>query len=142
MSTFSEKAQNAHRNSFIDECRYKAWAAACNADFVSKSIDKLLGDHGRLKQEDDQLAADIKELEKALDSHTVDNRNKRKTLQERRNAIGKQMEFLVKTAQQGMGAMQQMLANVETNLDLAKHAETWEWKEAEPKPPERHEAAA
>jgi hypothetical protein len=43
------------------------------------------------------------------------------------------MEFLGKTAQQGTQSMQQMLANVESNLDLAKHAETWEWKEVEAK---------
>ena len=27
--------------------------------------------------------------------------------------------------------MSNLLQNIETNLELAKHAETWEWKEVE-----------
>ena len=96
---------------------------------ISKSVDQLLADYKRLQDEDRTLAADIKDLDTRIDYHTVENRQKRKELQERRNAIAKQMEFLGKTAQQGTQSMQQMLANVESNLDLAKHAETWEWKE-------------
>lgn len=39
------------------------------------------------------------------------------------------MQFLAKTSQEGIAKMQEMLAIVEINLDLAKHAETWGWKE-------------
>jgi len=32
--------------------------------------------------------------------------------------------------------MQRLLQSVESSLDLAKHAEAWEWKEVETKPEE------
>jgi hypothetical protein len=129
--TFTEKQQKEHREDFIAQCRQKAWDAACNADFISKNIDQLLADYRKLQDEDKTLAADIKELDGALDYHTVENRNKRKALQERRNAIGPQIDFIAKTAQDGQRAMQQLLNAAENNLALAKHAETWEWKEVE-----------
>jgi len=64
-----------------------------------------------------------------VDYHTVENRNKRKALQEKRNALKPQMEFVARTSQQGTQEMQKLLGTVEMYLGLAKHAETWEWKE-------------
>jgi hypothetical protein len=67
-----------------------------------------------------------------VDAHTKDNRDKRKALQERRNGLSKQMEFLGQTIQEGNSKVNNLYAGIETNLALAKHAETWEWKEVNP----------
>jgi hypothetical protein len=87
----------------------------------------------KLREEDRTLEADIKELDSAIDYHTVENRNKRKALQERRNALGPQMEAVAKSAQQGQQVMSNLLQSVKSNLALAAHAEKWEWKEVEAK---------
>jgi len=126
---FTNEQQAEHRNAFIAECRQKAWGALCHAAYIEKNLDDLLARYQKLQAEDATYAADIKELERALDSHTVDNRNKRKDLQEKRNALAPQMQAIGQSAQDGQKAMQQLLHSVETNLDLATHAETWEWKE-------------
>jgi hypothetical protein len=128
--TFDEKQQKEHRDAFIIECRQKAWSAACRADWIGNSVDQLVADYKKLQEEDHTLEADIKELASALDYHTVESRDKRKTLQEKRNGIAKKLEFLGPVAQNGVKQMEQMQASIETSLALAKHAETWEWKEA------------
>jgi chromosome segregation ATPase len=137
--TFTEKQQKDHRAAFIEECRQKAWGAACHADWISKSIDELLARYTKLQEEDRTLEADIKELASAIDSHTVDNRNKRKALQERRNALVPQMQAIAKSAQQGQQVMANLLQSVESNLALAAHAEKWSWKEVESKGGEKPE---
>jgi len=139
MATFTDKQQTAHREAFIKECRQKAWNLACHADWVSKSIDTLIADYQKLQEEDRQLEADIKELASALDYHTVENRDKRKAKQERRNAIGRSIEHVGKIAQEGQKTMEQLLVGVESALQLAVHAETWEWKEVETKPDEKQD---
>ncbi len=72
--TFTALQQIEHRKAFIDACRQKAWDCACHADFISKELDQVMAHYKRLQEEDGTLAADIKELENALDAHTVDNR--------------------------------------------------------------------
>jgi hypothetical protein len=62
--------------------------------------------------------------------HTVENRDKRKSLQERRNMLAKQMQGLQMAMQQGQQALNGLHQSIEGSLALAKHAETWEWKEA------------
>jgi DNA anti-recombination protein RmuC len=131
--TFTEKQQKEHRVYFINECRQKAWGAACHADWISKSVDKLLAHYQKLQAEDLTLEADSKELASALDAHTVDNREKRKAIQGRRDQLTQQMQATAQSAQQGQKAMQQLLQSVESNLELAKHAEDWKWKEVETK---------
>jgi SMC interacting uncharacterized protein involved in chromosome segregation len=96
---------------------------------ISANIEKLIEDHKKLQEEDDRLAADIKEVEARVDYHTVENREKRKQMQERRNALAGQMQALAGIVQQGQKTLMQVQTNVETTLELAKHAETWEWKE-------------
>jgi len=91
--TFTKLQQGKHRQAFIEDCRQKAWGAACHADWISKGLDELLAHYGKLTQEDGELEAKIKEAETALDYHTVENRNKRKAMQERRTTLGKQMQF-------------------------------------------------
>ena len=78
--TYTDNQQKEHRAALIEECRQKAWAAACYADRVGKSVDQLVADYKKLQEEDRTLEADIKELSSALDSHTVENRNNRKAL--------------------------------------------------------------
>ena len=123
--TFSKAEQTKHRKAFIEECRQRAWGAACHADWISKSVTSLVADYERLQEQDRKLEADIKMLADALDSHTVDNRAKRKALQEQRDSLGKQMLAIAQNAQKGQQAMQQLLQSVESALALAEHAEKW-----------------
>src|SRR5690242_17806901 len=132
--TFDSGQQEKHRQSFIDACRQKAWDAACHADWIRKSLDEVVASYQKLQEQDRTLEADIKELAAALDSHTVDNRQKRKALQEKRDALAPQMQALLRNMQAGQSALNQLLQSTESALALATHAETWEWKEVEPKP--------
>jgi len=129
--TYTEDQQKEHRAAFIHDCRQKAWGAACNAEWISGQLEKMIADYTKLTEEDAKLAAEIKELEAAVDSHTKDNRDKRKALQERRNGLTAQKEFLGKTIQDGQANANRLYGTIETHLALAKHAETWEWKEVE-----------
>lgn len=83
--------QREHQEAFIRECRHKALGAAYHTEWISKRFDSLVTEYGKLKVEDRTFQGEIKKLEIALDYHTVENRNKRKALQERRNAIAKTM---------------------------------------------------
>jgi hypothetical protein len=132
MATFTEKEQQSHRETFIRDCKQKAWGAACHAEWISKELDELLGDFGKLKSEDERLADEIKQLELAVDSHTKDNRDKRKAIQERRTQLSKQMEILAEHHVKGQQGLNGLYQSVEASLQLAKHAETWEWKEVTP----------
>jgi chromosome segregation ATPase len=98
--------------------------------WISGQLDKLVSDHGKLKADDEKLAEEIKTLEAAVDAHTKDDRNRREALQEQRNALSKQMEFLGHTIQEGQKTANDLYPNIETSLALAKHPERWEWKEA------------
>jgi hypothetical protein len=131
MAMFTDKQQKTHREAFIEECRQKAWSAACHADWVSTEIDRVLAHYQKLQEEDRQYEADIKEVDFRVDFHTVENRDKRKELQERRNKLAGQIKNVATAAQQGQQAMTQLLQSVESNLALAKHAEGWSWKEVE-----------
>jgi hypothetical protein len=51
-------------------------------------------------------------------------------IMERRNGLTRSMQFLWQSAEQAQQATTQLYANGEQNLALAKHAETWDWKEA------------
>jgi septal ring factor EnvC (AmiA/AmiB activator) len=137
--TFTEEQQKPHRTAFIEECKQKAWGAACNADWISGQLEKMIADYTKLTEEDDKFAAEIKGLETAIDYHTKENRDKRKALQERRNGLTAQKEFLGRTIQEGQANANRLYGTIETHLALAKHAETWEWKEAQPNPSESAE---
>jgi hypothetical protein len=129
MSTFSEALQRMARKAFIEEYRQKVWGAACHADWIRLSLDALMGEFQKLQAEDRELEAQFKKEEDALDYHTVDSRNRRKGISEQRHKLGQQMNKISEDVQQGYQAMQRLLQSVETSLALAKHAETWEWKE-------------
>jgi len=129
MSTFTDKQQKAHRAAFIEECRQKAWSAACHADWISKGLDNVMAEYEKLQSQHELHTEKIKEYEAALDSHTKDNRDKRKALQERCGGLAKTMEQLRANMQQGQQALQGLYQNVESNLALAAHAEGWEWRE-------------
>jgi hypothetical protein len=128
--TFTKSEQTKHRKAFIDECRQKAWGAACHADWISKGVDDILAHYQKLQAEDRALEEAIKAAEVPVDYHTVEDRNKRKSMQERRNTLAQQMKLVSENAQRGQQSLQQLYASMESNLALAKHAEEWEWKEA------------
>ena len=132
--TFTKPEQEKHRKAFIDECRQKAWGAACHADWISKGVDDIMAHYQKLQAEDRALEEAIKAAETAVDYHTVENRNKRKSMQERRNTLAQQMKLIGENAQQGQRSLEQLYASMESNLALAKHAEEWEWKKAAPAP--------
>jgi hypothetical protein len=129
--TFTDKQQKEHRETFIQECRQKAWGALCHAEWISKNLDDLLALYQKFQAEDAGLAASIKEAETAIDYHTVENRNKRKAMQERRNKLAQDMQALGENIGRGQQSLTQIHQSVETNLQLAKHAEGWGWKEFE-----------
>lgn len=129
--TFSAADQKKHREAFIEECHAKAWGAACHADWISKDLDELLAEYKKLQEQDKALETEAEALKNALDNHTVENRNKRKGIQEKRDKLAQQMQVIAANAQQGHKAVQQLYQSIETSLALAKHAETWEWKEVE-----------
>lgn len=131
MTTFTDKQQKAHRATFIEDCRQKAWGASCNADYISQHIDKLMGEYEKLKGEDAEHEQEIKSLETSPDYHTKENREKRKSLQGRRKTLVEQMSYLMQIANKAHQDMQKLYANAENNLETAKHAEKWEWKEVE-----------
>jgi len=104
--------------------------AACHANWIGNQLDKLVEVYSKLKKDDETLEGEIKTLELAPDAHTKDNREKR-TLQERRNMIAKQMQSVGAASQQGQRALAELHQSIEANLQLATHAETWEWKEVD-----------
>ena len=142
--TYDDKQQKEHREAIINECRQKAWAATCHADWISKNIDDILGRYTKLQGEVRTFDVDS-EIAGALDGHTVETRNKRKASQERRDKITEEMKVIVQSAQKGQQAMTNLLQSVESALELAEHAENWEWKETEtppesnPRPPSKTE---
>jgi hypothetical protein len=127
-STKSGASPTKHRADFIEQCHKNAWGAACHADWIRKSVDKLLADYQKLQEEDRTAEADMSELKNAVDSHTVENRNKRKALQEKRDALKPRMDFIAKAAQEGTAQMQRLMPQIDTSLALAEHARTSEWK--------------
>jgi hypothetical protein len=129
---FTKPEQAKHRKTFVDECRQKAWGAACHADWIAKGLKGLTDHFEKLQAEDRALDEAIKAADNAVDYHTVENRNKRKAFQERRNQVAQQMKLISENAQQAQRSLQQLYTSVESNLELAKHAEDWEWKEAAP----------
>ena len=60
MATFTDKQQKQHRAEFIEDCRQKAWNAACNADYIAKHFDELLAEYEKLKKEDTEYEAQIR----------------------------------------------------------------------------------
>jgi len=129
---FTDPEQAKHRAEFIREARQKAWGARCHAEWVSKGLDELLAHYEKLQAEDAALEANIKAAEVAVDYHTVENRNKRKAMQERRNVLAGQMKAIIENHQQGQQAMATLLQSAETNLALTAYAGEWNWTEVEP----------
>jgi hypothetical protein len=84
----------------------------------------------KTKKGDGEHEVEIKALDNAIDYHTKDNCDKRKTLQERRNVLANQMQFLQQSMAEAQQTLQRLYATVEHHLELAKHAETWDWKDA------------
>lgn len=131
--TFTEKQQKEHRAAFINECRQKAWGALCHAEWISKNLGQVIGHYQKLQAEDAAFEASIKEAEIAPDYHTVENRNKRKAMQEHRNKLVQEMNNLGTNIKQGQQSLTALHQSAETSLSLVEHAETWEWKEVEAK---------
>jgi hypothetical protein len=57
------------------------------ADWIAKGVDDIMAHYQKLQAEDRQIEEAIKAAEVAADHHTVRNRNKRKSMQERRNTL-------------------------------------------------------
>jgi hypothetical protein len=94
-------------------------------------MDQLAAELAKRQKEDSELEAAIKTAETAVDFHTVENRNKRKSMQERRNQLGKEIGLIGQNLNRGQQSLQGLYESIESNLELAKHAETWEWKEVD-----------
>jgi hypothetical protein len=130
--TFDQTQNREAREAFIKECRQNAWGHACHADYVAKSTDKLIAEFAELKRQDDELAAEAETLAKALDYHTVENREKRKTLQDKRAELFKVREVLSRTIAEGNSFLKTLYQKVDSFTSLAEHAEKWTWPEGAP----------
>jgi hypothetical protein len=107
----------------IDERCQKAWGAACHADWISNGVDAIIAHYQKLQAEDRALEEAITAAEAAVEYHTVENLNKRKSMQERCNTLAQQMKLIGENAQQGQKALEDLYRGMESNLALAKHAE-------------------
>jgi hypothetical protein len=128
--TFTKPEQTKHRKAFIEECRQKAWGAACHADWIGKSLDQLAEQITKRQKEDAELDAAIKAAEVAPVYHTVESRNKRKAMQTRRDQLFKELGLIRDNLARGQQSLQGLYQSMESNLELAKFAEV-EWKEPE-----------
>jgi len=129
MNRFNDQQQSEHRQAFTKDCMQKAWGAACHADWIQKSLDKLLAHYQALKAQDRELEERIKTNADGTNGHTKENRNLRADLQKKRSVIGTQMRLIAQNIQQGAATMQKMLDSVDQNLLLADHAQSWNWIE-------------
>jgi hypothetical protein len=112
-----------------EECRQIAWEARCHAEWISKSMDQLAAEVQKRQKEDGELEAAIKAAEVGVDYHTVENRNKRKAMQERRNTLFVEIGRISENLKLGRQSLQGLYQSIESNLELAEHAEGWSWKE-------------
>jgi hypothetical protein len=97
-----------------------------------QGIDDLLAQHTKKQDEDKGPEAESETLKNALDSHTVENQQKRKAIQEKRDQLATAMKALAVNALAGQEATGNLRQSIETALALATHAEGWEWQEVEP----------
>jgi hypothetical protein len=127
---FAKSEQDKHRKAFIEDCRQKVSGAHCHADWISEGMDHLAAEIEKRQKEDGEREAAVKAAETAVDFHTVENRNERKAKQERRNQLAKEIGLIGENLNRGQQSLQGLYQSIESNLELAKHAEGWEWKEA------------
>jgi chromosome segregation ATPase len=126
---FTDKQQKEHREAFIKECRQKAWSATCHAAWLAKGLDNLMLAYHELEEEYQLIPGRIKELESAIDYHTVANREKKKEFADRRTAVAAEMRAIGENIQTGEKGRTQLLQSAEASLELAIHAEKWVFKE-------------
>jgi hypothetical protein len=74
-------------------------------------MEGLFAEHQKLIDEDTRLETEIKALDNTTNYHTVENRMKRKRMQEVRQQISKQMEVAKTAVQRAMQQMQELLQN-------------------------------
>jgi hypothetical protein len=122
MPTFTEEQQQLHRQLFIEECRQKAWSAACHAEWIGKGLEKIAAEYEKLLSEHRAVLEEIAKPE---------TKNNRKPLHDRRDALEKAMNALQENMRKGQQALNGLYQSVEASLQLAKHAEAWKWKEVE-----------
>src|SRR5438270_245103 len=84
---FAGIQRTRHREAFIEDCRQKAWGAVCHATWIGKELDKLMAQYQQLSDQHRAALAEIDTLKAGLDSHTVDNREKRKDLQAKADTL-------------------------------------------------------
>ena len=95
-----------------------------------KGVDQLAAETEKRQKEDGEREAAIKAAETAVDFHTVENRNKRKVMQERRHTLAREIGLISENLKLGQQSLQGLYQSNESNLELAKPAEGWSWKEA------------
>ena len=101
---------------------------------MARKLDKVIEDYNNLKAEDEKLVGEIGTLATSIDEHTKANCDRRKALQERRKTLAKQIGALGIAMQNGQRGLNELHQSIEANLQLAKHAEAWKWKEVEATP--------
>jgi hypothetical protein len=128
--TYTTEEQNEFRAAFIKEARQKSWGAICNADMLRAILDAGRTEYTKLEERVAALNAEIDASEKAVDYHTVENREKRKALTLDRNTLSNDLMPALTTEMQRMAKQhQQLLANAEMNFRLEAHAKEFSVKE-------------
>lgn len=136
MATFTSTQQLEHRTQFIEECRQKAWGAACHAEWISKNMDRLHERYNKLHADDTLLKGDLEKIAADPDKYSPENRAKKRDIESRREQLAADMKAIAPHAQEGQKALMNLRNSIESALELAKHAETWTWKEVEAEPEE------
>jgi hypothetical protein len=124
--TFAKGEQDKHRKAFIEECRQKAWGARCHADWISRGMDQLAAEIEKRQKEDGELST-------FTPSRTATSVRPCKSAATSSQEIGP----IGQNVNRGQQSLQGLHQSIESNLELAKHAEGWAWKEAEPKSEEQ-----
>jgi hypothetical protein len=128
MAQLTDQEQKQRRDAFIEEANIKAWGAACHAAFVEKRLTDLIAQYKKMQQEDRELEASIKTNAEGPDYHTVENREKRATMQKQRTNLASAMKSIAKNINEGTTVMQNLLNIANQNVSLAEFSKDWDWK--------------
>lgn len=119
------------KDAFMRESRQKAWGAICNAEWIRALVESGNANYKGMEAAVEKLKGEIDASERAIDYHTVEQREKRKSLQMQVNelvnkAMPQLAENLTKLAQRNRN----LLAQADENLALEAHAKDFAVKDA------------
>jgi DNA segregation ATPase FtsK/SpoIIIE-like protein len=114
--TFTKPEQAKHRKAFIDECRQKAWGAACHADSISKGVHDNLAHYQKLQAEDRAKVMEIV-AEYALTPQTISTSFMQRKLRIGYAKAARLKDWYVETYSQGQSATRSPTPQGETGAE-------------------------